>query len=284
MISAATNLDAALAYAAHGLPVFPLVPRSKRPATRRGFYDATTNPQTIRRFWKIDDRNVAIPTGEISGFWVLDIDGDDGEASIRRLEAQHESLPRTREVITSRGRHLHFAYTGPIQSSVGRIAPGVDVRCDGAFAIVPPSVHATGRAYQWSVDSADELASAPAWLLELARKKPAPSISERAVAQMQARRVAAPGAYGQAALDDECAVLAGTAPGGRNHALNRAAFALFQLVAGGELDRDHVVERLIEACHRNGLIKDDGLRSVMATIGSGYRAGIQQPRSRPGAP
>jgi putative DNA primase/helicase len=42
-------LKAALAYAAAGLAVFPLVPRTKEPATKRGFYDATTNPETIRR-------------------------------------------------------------------------------------------------------------------------------------------------------------------------------------------------------------------------------------------
>ena len=42
-------LDAALAYAARGFAVFPCVPREKIPATRRGFYDATTNPALIRR-------------------------------------------------------------------------------------------------------------------------------------------------------------------------------------------------------------------------------------------
>jgi hypothetical protein len=260
------------------------VPRSKRPATKRGFYDATTNPETIRRYWRDSNRNVAVPTGAISGFWICDIDGDGGEGSLARLEAQHGSLPRTRQVITRRGRHLWFRYIGPIQSSAGRIAPGIDVRCDGGYAIVPPSLHPSGGAYTWSVDSADELAAAPEWLVTLARKRPAPNISERAVATMHARRPGPPGAYGQAALDQECHVLAATAPGQRNHQLNRAGFALFQLVAGGELERDEVIDQLVDACQRNGLVKDDGLRSVMATIASAYRAGIQYPRSRPGAP
>ena len=75
-------------------------------------------------------------------------------------------------------------------------------------------------------------------------------------------------------------MLAAVAPGSRNNALNRAAFALFQLVAGGELERDEVIEHLIDACHRNGLVQDDGLPSVLATIHSGARAGMQHPRSR----
>ena len=57
---------------------------------------------------------------------------------------------------------------------------------------------------------------------------------------------------------------------------------LFQLVAGGELDDGQVIERLIDACHRNRLIKDDGLRTVTATIQSA-RAGLKFPRSRPAA-
>jgi hypothetical protein len=44
-----------------------------------------------------------------------------------------------------------------------------------------------------------------------------------------------------------------------------------------------VFDRLVDACHRNGLVKDDGLRSVVNTIRSGCRAGLQYPRARSGA-
>jgi hypothetical protein len=54
-------LAAALAYAAAGFPVFPCHPHTKEPAVKRGFYDATTNPATIRRLWSAPDRNIAIP-------------------------------------------------------------------------------------------------------------------------------------------------------------------------------------------------------------------------------
>jgi hypothetical protein len=89
-----------------------------------------------------------------------------------------------------------------------------------------------------------------------------------------------PGAYGEAALAREAETLAAVAPGGRNHALNRASFSLHQLVAGGELEHGEVEHRLLAAAERNGLIADDGLRSVLATIRSGARAGLQHPRSR----
>ena len=133
-------LTAALEYAAKRLPVFPCVPNGKLPAIARGFYAATTNPETIKRYWRAPDRNIGIPTGSVSGFWVLDVDGDNGEANLFALEAKHGRLPPTREVITGGGgRHLWFKYTGPIQSTTSRIAPGVDTRGDGGYVIVPPS-------------------------------------------------------------------------------------------------------------------------------------------------
>jgi hypothetical protein len=173
-------LKAALIYAAAGLAVFPLNPRTKLPATKRGFYDATTNPETIRRFWRVTDRNIGIATGAMSGFWVLDIDPG-GEDHIRRLEAEHGKLPLTRKVTTGRsGRHLWLKYTEPIQCSAGRVAPHVDVRGDLGYCVSPPSIHENGRRYEWLTDPATPVASAPEWLVALTRKKP--PISERACA------------------------------------------------------------------------------------------------------
>jgi hypothetical protein len=272
-------LEAALEYAANGFAVFPCQPRGKEPVTKRGFKDATTNPATIRRFWREINRNIGIATGIISGFWILDEDPG-GEDHIRRLEDKYGPLPKTRMVRTGRGgRHFWFKYTGPIQCSIGRVAPHVDVRGDDGYGIAPPSVHENGQRYELLSDVG--LAIPPDWLVALTRKRP--TISERA-------RVSAPprsasyrgGAYGAAALDAEAAALAAALPGTRNSGLNRSAFALFQLVAGGELDAGAVADRLVAACYANGLVKDDGLHAVEKTIASGMRAGLQCPRSRSG--
>ena len=142
-------LDAALGYAALGWQVFPCMPLSKLPATPNGFYDATTNPETIKRYWRQSDRNIGIRTGAASGFWVFDIDGHkDGEASLRRLEAEYGSLPRTREAISVRGgRHCYFKYTGPISCSADKIGPGLDVKADGGYIVGAPSVWRSRRRF-----------------------------------------------------------------------------------------------------------------------------------------
>ena len=275
------HLPDALAYAAAALPVFPLIVGGKIPAVARGFYAATTNPETIKRYWRIGDRNIGVPTGIASGFWVVDVDPPGGEDGIRRLEAEHGPLPATRTVLTPRGGfHFWFRYSGPIPCTESRIALHVDTRGDGGYVAVVPSVTVNGT-YSWLGDPEAELVIAPDWLIDLARKKPRPTIAERAVAGINHGGRNA--SYDRAALDRECGALAAIAKGGRNNALNRASFRLHQLVAGGELDGDEVVAGLIDACHRNHLIEDDGVRSVEATIRSGANAGLQSPRWRKGA-
>jgi hypothetical protein len=98
---------------------------------------------------------------------VLDIDGDIGEATLKKLEGEFGQLPSTVEAITGGGgRHLFFETPDAlIRNSAGKIGPGIDVRGEGGYVIAPPSVHPSGRVYAWGVDSAGELAQAPAWLL-----------------------------------------------------------------------------------------------------------------------
>src|SRR5262249_37174829 len=84
------------------------------------------------------------------------------------------------------------------------------------------------------------------------------------------------------ALREECAKLAAMEKdSGRNNALNRAAFNLFQLVAGGGLDEETVREQLYAAAEACGLVGEDGEASVRATIESGAKAGRAQPRRAP---
>ena len=151
-------------------------------------------------------------------------------------------------------RGLHIPARFP--STVGRIGPGIDTRGDDGYVVVPPSIHQSGHRYAFLGDPWAPIESAPAWLIVAARTKPVKLITERAVAAI--RGPCGAGAYGQAALRAEIAALAATPPGCRNDALNRAAFNLFQLVAGGELAEAEVIAALQRACVANGLAADDG--------------------------
>jgi hypothetical protein len=148
---------AALALAGRGVQVFPCVPRGKTPGTAHGVLAATVDPSTIDRWWQQDPQfNVGIATGAPSGIFVVDVDGLDAEAEVRKLEARHGTMPDTVEVVTARGRHIYLKMPpdAEIRNSAGKVAPGIDVRATGGYVLAPPSVHPSGRCYAWSVDSA----------------------------------------------------------------------------------------------------------------------------------
>lgn len=167
----------ALAFAARGWPVFPLRPASKSPATAQGFKDATTDPETVRR-WFLQDpaRGIGLqPAG--AGLLVLDIDvkrGAVGAEELARLEAEHAPLPATLRAATpSGGWHLFFTVPEGYRSAP-RAVPGtrnIDVRHEGGYVCVAPTC-IDGRTYVfkgWDVlaGTAPDIAPAPHWLLDL---------------------------------------------------------------------------------------------------------------------
>lgn len=165
--------DAALSYARNGVPVFPVwsptenggcacpkgldCPRpAKHPITSRGFKDATTDPDIVRVWWTRHPRaNIGMPTGSESGLLVVDVDLDKGGfETLAALVHRHRELPETPTVRTGGGGlHLFFQYPADaeIRNDTGRkLGPGIDVRGEGGYVLLPPSVHATRRAYEWA--------------------------------------------------------------------------------------------------------------------------------------
>jgi hypothetical protein len=69
------------------------------------------------------------------------------------------------------GEHRHFAPVPGLRNSVGVIAPGLDIRAEGGYVLVPPSDHVSGGEYVDDVLAPlyeTPLAPLPTWLLELA--------------------------------------------------------------------------------------------------------------------
>lgn len=99
--------------------------------------------------------------------------------------------------------------------------------------------------------------------LEIALTHPADEASSRA----------------RAVLDKLSNDLASETTGGRNDALNKAAFTMGGFVAAGAISRAEVEASLTNASHRNGLAKDDGMTAVEKTIASGLQSGVAHPFS-----
>jgi hypothetical protein len=166
-------LFAALTYAQRGKPVFPCKP-DKTPHTSHGFHDAAVNEDTIRGWWsRWPDAIIGMPTGRPSGCIVADLDidltrGIDGRDAWQTLSAPHAEID-TREVITPRGgAHLYFQIPEgvEIRNSASKIGPGIDIRGEGGYVILPPSVTPAGE-YMLEASSTREVAEMPPWLVKL---------------------------------------------------------------------------------------------------------------------
>jgi hypothetical protein len=261
-------LDAALAYGRSGYPVFPLVPRSKRPLISvanggHGLHDATTDAAQIRAWWSAHPfANIGLRTG--IAFDVVDLDS---EAAVDALEVARDGRERIcgPVVTTAHGFHYFVLPTG-LGNRAG-VMPGVDYRGAGGFVVAPPSVHPSRVRYRWIVR--EPLGQAPSWLVDFLRPR---EVSVTALDLPVAPGRA--GAYGRAALLRELDRLGEAVPGTGNDQLNRAAFSLGRLVAVGALDEVETVTALTEVGQRVGL----GQREIERTVASGISAGMEQPR------
>jgi hypothetical protein len=270
-------LAAALGYAAKGWPVFPIKPMTKVPAGElvpHGLKDASTDPATIRRWWaRLPKANVGLLTG--LAFDVLDIDGDEGMAAlVTEMPAEAPTIDGP-TADTGKGTHCYVLATG-LGNRAG-VLPHLDWRGAGGYVVAPPSVHPSGAVYRWHCGAEDPdfgpsapLHPVPHWLLDLLTRRPEPVPSP--VATVGPSRDT--NAYGRRALEGEVGKVLLAPVGSRNDQLNRSAFALGQLIAGGVLGVDEVISALLVAAERCGLPTTEARNS----IASGLRAGSAQPR------
>jgi hypothetical protein len=84
-------------------------------------------------------------------------------------------------------------------------------------------------------------------------------------------------AYATAAMTKELNTLAAATEGTRNHALNTAAYSLYQLVDHGHLDEHAVTASLTTVAHGIGLLAHE----VTATLASARRGAQSKPRDAP---
>lgn len=262
--------DVARQYVKWGLSPIPLRARDKRPLRAWEEFQKRVVTEAEISAWQWP--NIGIVTGAISGVIVLDTDGAEGEETIK----QHDAL-QTPTVKTAKGRHLYFKHPGGRVSNFTRKLPGLDLRGDGGYVVAPPSIHPSGVVYEWIILPDDcEFADPPQWLLELitAQNELLDHISQ--IGKLPTSRVS----YGQAALASELSALLRSPNGQRNDSLNKAAYALGQLVASGDLDKTDVERHLYDAAITLGLDRDPGcgIDGIWKTIRSGLGAGMKKPR------
>ncbi|MBI1262935.1 MAG: hypothetical protein GC184_14555 [Rhizobiales bacterium] len=258
-----------------GWAIFP-VSRNKMPLIKGGCHAASTMPDQIEEWAEAFPwANVGLACGGANGIAVLDVDFPAGVESLRQIFASgFEPFGDTIEVATpSGGRHYYFIQPDvTLKNRAGHIAPGLDIRSAGGSIIAPPSMHKSGRRYEWvnspsrfCLDGLVTPAPMPYWLKMKASAEKLP--------RPQVRQLSAP-AKPHTIIDMEEAELRRARPGTRNYALNKAAFVFGQFAAQDCISEDAAASRLLAAALAIGLTAGES----EPTIRSGFAAGLSQPR------
>ena len=297
-------LDAALMYAARGIPVYPVhwphpAPGgaspgcscrhgaacdrpAKHPLVRHGIHDATTNPAQLERWWqRWPHANLGLATGIV--FDALDIDGPAGLAALRQF-ARTAGLRFPGPLVAPGGGGWHHWFT---PTGLGNRPPRslayVDWRGIGGCVLAPPSRHASGGTYRWLRDldqtPLPEVPTALRALLDPDR----PTTTRPTDPTEPPGPVQPPGpshAYGRRVLAAELATLGRATPGHRNRTLNRCAFKVYRYVASGLLDDQEINLAFTTAALAIGL----NAAEVGRTLASARTAGLANPRTVPATP
>ncbi len=179
-----------LAYLEKGFSVIP-IGSDKKPLipTWKEYQSKHPTKEEITKWCStLNPVGIGIVTGKISGIAVLDIDVGADTSSLE--------LPSTPSVRTGGGGwHHYFKFpSGVLLQSSNGFRHKMDFKAEGGYVIAPPSLHKSGKHYEWAVAPEDaDYAEVPSWLKE--------EIESRGGAKK-----------------DWSAITAGVAEGGRNSA------------------------------------------------------------------
>ncbi|MCG2796630.1 MAG: bifunctional DNA primase/polymerase [Actinomycetia bacterium] len=150
-------------------PLIPLKPGTKEPhaallkslrgsARWKPLAESPATPADVERWQEFDpDMNFGIITGMPSHLAVLDVDDP------LTMPCQRFS-PAPPLVMTGRGFHLYFKADGRVKT--WRL-PWGEVKADGGYVVIPPSIHPDGTKYFWGTSLLDhDPPPLPEWLKE----------------------------------------------------------------------------------------------------------------------
>lgn len=293
-ITTESLLDAALCYAALGFQILPLHypifnkkgvhcschmgstcesigkhPQYHKTLIAHGAYDATTDETIIRAWWnEWPKANIGIATGSQSNLFVCDAD-----SLIIVNDAEQRGLPLTPRVRTGNGEHAWFKHPGIAVPNKVKVE-GFDFRGDGGLIVAPPSLHHSGKRYEWIVGLDTPLAECPDWISALITKSPEYTQSAPLKTALEDTR------YGLGALKRAVERIEAANNGHRNDTFYKAAASVYNLVAGGELTDATADFELRNAADSVGL----STAEIAKTLKQAKSNGAANPRAAPSKP
>ena len=172
-----------------GLSLIPIQSGEKRPpsgCTWEQFQECGTTTEQVEQWsQEFPDCNWAVLLGHASGLVALDVDSAKALSWVQAQGYVWARKSKTFDVAKalmppwySTGRGWQFLFRLPADlPDVGFIKPfpGVEIRSNRHYSVIPPSIHANGKAYQWqkSPESLTSMPYPPKWMLAALKGKSA---------------------------------------------------------------------------------------------------------------
>lgn len=140
------NFVTALGYLSKGYSIIP-VGKDKRPLISwQEFQNRIPKKEEVEGWYKKwPDAGIAIVTGKVSGILVFDIDPRNGGSP-----DPFKKYNTVESLTGGGGNHFIFLYPDFSVPTIPSILQGVDIKSDGGYIVVPPSLHPSGKQYTWN--------------------------------------------------------------------------------------------------------------------------------------
>ena len=135
-------LEEALYYHSLGWSIIPIKTNSKIPAISwQEFQTRKATRGEVEKWFTNTEYNIGLVCGKISNVSVVDIDEYKKPDTLDISSPVFVNTPRG-------GRHLYFKYSEKILTTANADL-AIDIRSDGGYVLLPPSIHPNGKPYTW---------------------------------------------------------------------------------------------------------------------------------------
>lgn len=146
-----TTNEYAIEYLNSGWSILPVKPEEKRPYMMNWLqytHSRATREMVENWFKSLSGAGIGVVTGKISNMVVLDVESY-CKTPIEELLKIYPTQMYSRT--GSGGYHLFYQYPTGVSKVSNRVGifEGADLRADGGFIVLPPTIHPSGGRYEW---------------------------------------------------------------------------------------------------------------------------------------
>ena len=138
-------------YVNSGWSILPVKPEEKRPYMTNWlqYTHSRASKETVDNWFKnLSGAGIGVVTGKVSNMVVLDVESW-CKTPITEILKSYPTQMYSRT--GSGGYHLFYQYPTGVSKVANRVGifEGADLRADGGFIVLPPTIHPSGGRYEW---------------------------------------------------------------------------------------------------------------------------------------